>query len=300
MTEASAGGPRRASLRDYLKAAFLFRWNLLFLCGAAAAALISGQADVALPLIGAAELAYLAGLTSIPRFRAAIDAQTWSRRQDRSEAAVSPDAQRSLAAMLAGLVPASRTRFESLRRRCLQMRQLAHGVGGRAQAGGEADRVRTPALDRLLWSFLRLLYSHEALARFLTSTDADEIEQQLAALRARETSADRTDERILRSLRDSVATAELRLENYRKAEKNAEFVTVELDRIEGKISALTELSVGHADPNFLSSQVDSVADSMVHTEHAIRELQAITGLKDSMDAAPPILEADLDKVLEGA
>src|SRR5690606_20890088 len=102
----------------------------------------------------------------------------------------------------------------------------------------------------------------------------------------------------LRSVLDSIQTEELRLENYRKAASNAEFVTVELDRIESKISALTEMAVSHQDPDYISSQVDAVAEGMTHTESAIRELNHITGLSDEMEGAPPILETDLTEVIE--
>ena len=48
---------------------------------------------------------------------------------------------------------------------------------------------------------------------------------------------------MIRSLQDSLVDAELRLDNYRKSMKDAEFVAVELDRIETKIQALTEMAV---------------------------------------------------------
>src|SRR5262245_22158991 len=67
--------PQSASTKDYLKEAFLFRWNLLFFLGGTAAAALTPLAPVLLPLVGAGELAYLAGLISVPRFRAAIDAK---------------------------------------------------------------------------------------------------------------------------------------------------------------------------------------------------------------------------------
>ena len=57
------------------------------------------------------------------------------------------------------------------------------------------------------------------------------------------------DERIKHSLEDSVAAQELRLENYKKASENAEFVRLELDRIEAKIQALVESSVNRQDPD---------------------------------------------------
>jgi hypothetical protein len=105
------------------------------------------------------------------------------------------------------------------------------------------------------------------------------------------------DDRLIGSLRDSVALAHLRLDNYRKADKNAEFVAVELDRIEAKIQTLTEMMVNRQDPDLLTSQVDQAAQSMTDTESAIKELQTITGMADQLTDPPPILDADLGGVL---
>ncbi len=77
-TDRSAKPPLGAGLKDYLKEAFLFRWNLLFFLGGLAGAALAPMSDVTLPLVAAGELAYLAGLMSIPRFRAAIDAKVHS------------------------------------------------------------------------------------------------------------------------------------------------------------------------------------------------------------------------------
>ena len=105
------------------------------------------------------------------------------------------------------------------------------------------------------------------------------------------------DERIVKSLQDSIAMGELRLDNYERAKKNAQFVSIELDRIEGKIQALAEMTVNRQDPDFLSSQVDSAAESMRQTEKAVSELQHLTGLADELQEPPAILESDLRQVL---
>src|SRR5213594_4327630 len=68
--------PREAGMGDYLREAFLFRWNILFFAGGLAAAALTPVAGVLLPLVAAGELTYLAGLVSVPRFRAAIAAKT--------------------------------------------------------------------------------------------------------------------------------------------------------------------------------------------------------------------------------
>src|ERR671930_513950 len=101
------GASRTAGMPDYLKEAFLFRWNLLFFLGGTAAAALPPVAAVLLPLVAAGELTYLAGLVSIPRFRAAIDAKVHSggRPVDEPAPAAPPI---SLAAMLQMLPPAAR------------------------------------------------------------------------------------------------------------------------------------------------------------------------------------------------
>ncbi len=291
-------GKKKAGWLRYLKEAFTYRWNLLIFGGATAAAVISGRPDVALPLVAAGELAYLAGLTTLPRFQAAIDAK--ARREERgadAAAALSGDrqsARQRLADTLGSLEADRRNRFLRLRARCVEMQRIANAVRGDTRdASGAAHELRTPALDRLLWVFLRLLLSQQALGRFLRAADGAGIQRQLDELTARQKEAEtRGDERILRSLVDSVATAQLRLDNYNKAKNNAEFVTIELDRIESKIQALTEMAISHQNPDELSIQVDAVAAGMSQTEETIRELQSITGLSEREDA-PSILTTDV-------
>jgi hypothetical protein len=292
-------------MSDYLKEAFLFRWNLLFLLGGATAVAMTPLAPVLLPLVAAGELTYLAGLVSIPRFRAAIDAKVHAAGKGAaSEAAAPASPPVSLVQMLGGLPGAARTRFERLHARCVEMRGIAAGVRGAAgDDHGSAEEIRTPGLDRLLWLFLRLLMSKAALDRFLQTMNEQEISARLVDLRKNvaaqtpQAGQPAGDDRILRSLQDSIAMAELRLDNYGRAKKNADFVSVELDRIEGKIQALAEMAVNRQDPDFLSSQVDSAAESMRQTEKAVSELQHLTGLADQLEEPPAILETDLRQVL---
>jgi len=291
--------PRSAGMSDYIKEAFLFRWNLLFLLGGAAAAAMTPLAPVLLPLVAAGEVTYLTGLVSIPRFRAAIDAKVHAASRASAAPGEAPPPSVSVVAMLAGLPGDARSRFQRLHERCVEMRGIAAGVRGAAgdSAAASGEEIRTPGLDRLLWLFLRLLLSKAALDRFLQSMDDRQIAARLADLRKTLEAAKGGDERIVRSLQDSVASTELRLDNYARAKKNAEFVSIELDRLEGKIQTLAEMAVNRQDPDFLSSQVDSAADSMRQTEKAVSELQHLTGLADQLAEPPAILETDLRQVL---
>ena len=291
--------PIGATMRDYLREAFFFRWNLLFFSAGAIAAGLLPMSEVLLPLVGAAELTYLTGLVSIPRFRAAIDAKTHALRTGGSVAATPPQSSASLTTLLSGLPPDARQRFQRLHGRCLEMRGIAAGVrGATGDAATAGEDIRTPGLDRLLWLFLRLLASKAALDRFLGSMNEAELVSRLADVRkSLDAAQGGGDERVVKSLQDSVAMGELRLDNYTRAKKNAEFVSLELDRIEGKIQALAEMAVNRQDPDFLSSQVDSAADSMRQTEKAVSELQHLTGMADQLQDPPAILETDLRAVL---
>jgi len=289
---------RSAGIGAYLKAAFLYRWNLLLFAGAAGLAALSGQADALLPIVGGLEIAYLTSLVALPRFRTAIDARDAAR--GRAAAATGdPAAQQSLERMIEALPAASLQRFSTLRQRCFEMREIATGVRGQTSGAGDAaDSIRTPALDRLLFLFLKLLMSQDGLNRFLRSTSEQQLVKRRDDVTARLAAAQTTnDERVVRSLQDSVADAELRLDNYRKSMKDAEFVTIELDRIETKIQALTEMAVSRQDPDALSNQVTAAAESMHQTENAVNQLQHLTGLADQIAEPPAILEADLGRVM---
>lgn len=285
--------PSQPGLKAYLREAFLFEWNLLAFFGLGAAAMI--VMPPAIPLVLAAELTYLGALVSVPRFRTAIDRRIWQRNRDRSLAAgqhaAPPVEIKPINEILADLPLHHRTRFENLRDTCQSMRDIARDVRGdtSGRPKTEVERLLTGDLDRLLWTFLRYLIVEEALLRFLDKTDSDTIRDQITQLEERLQRA-QGDDRLVRSLTDSLATAQTRLENVEQAKRNIEFVEVELDRIEGKIRAIMELAVNRQDPGFISSQVDSVVQSMRMTEQTITELHLVTGLADEFYEPPPILE----------
>lgn len=286
---------------NYFKHAFLYRWNLLLFLGGAAFAAMSPWPDAVLPLMAGLELAYLTALTSMPRFRTAIDAKLASEGRGANSGITAGAAQESLQRMLDGLPQLSLRRFLMLRQRCFEMRDIASGVQGRAASAGPTDRadsIRTPALDKLLFLFLKLLMSQAGLDRFLRSTSEPElttrlqdVQKQLAAAQAAQ------DERVTRSLQDSLADAQLRLDNYQKSGKDAAFVAVELDRIETKIKALIEMAVSRQDPDLFSTQVTAAAESMQQTEDAVKNLQSLSGLADQLAEPPAILEADLGRAV---
>jgi hypothetical protein len=298
----SPASSRGAGLLTYVKHAFLYNWNLLLFLGGAGLGALSPWPDAVLPIVGGLELAYLTSLIAMPRFRTAIDAKLASEARARSaDPNVEGSSQQSLQRMLESLPQPALARFIRLRQRCFEMRDIASGVRGQtAGTSDSADSVRTPALDRLLFLFLKLLMSQNGLDRFLRSTSEQELSARLADVRTRlkvaqAVNAAQQDERMIRSLQDSVADAELRLDNYKKSMKDSDFVVVELNRIETKIQALTEMGVSRQDPDALSHQVTAAAESMQQTEDAVNQLQHLTGLADQLAEPPAILEADFGR-----
>ena len=272
----------------YLKRAFLNHWNLLALGGATAFSLLSGRPDVFLPVTLAAEIACLAALATSARFQRQVDATERS-----SSGGDSLVGERALR-LLATLPPPERRRFERLRNLCRELLDVADGARvASPQQPSVLEDVRGENMDRLLWIFLKLLHSRAALERFFANTSEEEIrarkEEAERKLRALEPAGAQTRQRA--SLEDIVATSELRLQNFRKARENHEFLQLEIDRLDAKIAGIAEMGINRQDPAAVTGEIDVVSTSALEAERAMHEIDAITGLDFSDDREPPRLLA---------
>jgi hypothetical protein len=279
-------------LGRYIKTAFLNHWNLLAVGAGAVFAFLSGQPDVVLPIVAAAEIAYLGTLSTHPKFQRAVDAEeAKGRRQVKAN-----QGEEALERITAALPRASLERYEALRKRCQDLRQIAVDLRHPA-AGGEPmpfEDLQLRGLDRLLWIYLRLLYTEWSLSRFLERTseeriqaDITRLEQQLAGYAPSEQNPRRHKAR--QTVADNLETSRSRLANLTKARENHELVQLEIDRLENKIRSLSELAVNRQEPEFISDQVDSVAASMLETENTMNELQFATGLGQMDEAVPELV-----------
>lgn len=281
----------------YIKAAFTHHWNLLAFLGGMGFAVLSGHPDVFVPLVVAGETAYLGFLGTHPKFQRHIDAQeAKSKRTDQTETG-----KVRLNKLIASLPDSSRDRYQKLLRRCQQLRDIAADLKRADVAGvGESlDSMQTAGLDRLMWIFLRLLFTEYSLTRFLRQTSRDSIEQEAERVQARLASLNPQDTsphaaKIRHTLEDSLATARARLENYDRARSNHEYVQLEITRLENKIQSLVELAISRQEPDYISSQVDQVAHSMIDTEKTMNELKYVTGFELDDDVAPPIMQSEIE------
>jgi hypothetical protein len=279
-------------LSKYFKAALLNQWNLLVFLGGLGFAVISGRPDIFAPVVLAGEVGYLALLATHPKFQRSVDAQeAKGRREDGSEVAQST-ARRILSELPKPLV----RRFEDLRTRCTELRQISARMREPVRAGDlpPLDDAQLASLDRLLWMYLRLLYTQHALSLFLQKTSETELQGGIDLLEERLKNlstgpADERQQRVSKVVEDNLQTSRARLANYKKALENYELMSLEIDRLENTIQSLSELAVNRQEPNFISGQIDQVAASMVQTEKTMGELQFVTGLHSDDDEVPQIL-----------
>jgi hypothetical protein len=279
----------------YLKAAFRSRWNLLALFGGVGAAVISGSPDVVLPLVLAAEAGYLALVGTNAKFQNYIDTQehmeSRTTRTERSD--------QVLKHILRSLPRPLIDRYTRLRENCLDLQRIAADL---KQTGNVADPVpfesmQVESLDRLLWLYLRLLFTYNALGQFLGTTSRERIEQDAKRIQTRLGTLDPQDtsphaQKVRRALEDNLTTSQDRMRNYDRARANFEFVELEIDRLENKIKSLAEVAVNRQEPDYVSSQVDQVATSMLETEKTMNDLQVFTGLEDLQDQIPILLDTN--------
>jgi hypothetical protein len=236
-------------------------------------------------LVVAVEGAYLGMLTALPKFRLAIDSRIAGAK------AAEPAAPADWRAIMTGLPAASAARFSRLRSRCLEMRRLANAVqAADNQTADVVGSLRTSGLDQLLWGFLRLLRQHAALTQLLTQLDpaalkarVDEIDRGLAAAKAAK------DERLEASYAARRETAQARVDYHDRTLKDANFLAAELDRVEDKILALSEMAVNQHDPNVLSAEIDAAASSMQATESSLANIGISTMATPSV-GVPEILD----------
>ena len=191
-------------------------------------------------------------------------------------------------------------RFQALRDRCVELRQIANDLK-EPRAGSTSRRLedlQLAGLDRLLWIYLRLLFTQTMLERFFEQTNEEQIHADIKGLEERlartpdEATTDPQKQKLRKALQDNLETCRERLANFQKARDNSELVQAEIDHLENKIRSLSELAVNRQDPEFILGQVDLVAYSMVQTEQTMNELQFATGLDAGDDSVPAILRKD--------
>ena len=256
-----------------LKRAFRYHWNLLFVGVSGALSVLSGRADVVLPLAGAVEIAYLMLLSTNQRFQdlaSAID-----REPGRSDPATNAGTEE----ILRTLTAADRARYQSLAARCTQLCRLAAGDTEQEPLG--IPDLQLQNIDRLLRIFLRLLGVKSTLERFLAAVDRVELGNDLERARSRLSALESEGSDPARvakrraAILDTSATLEMRLKNLAQAQENYEYVLLELERLHTKIDGIAEMGIDRHDADSVGREIDLVASSVEETEQTMRRIEGL-------------------------
>lgn len=254
---------------DYLKAAFGFRWptpwfgalplnHLCLYAGGVFMALFALAGNLAaalgvLLLTLAYEIVYLYLVSTLPRFRAMVEAETFSRRR-RSDAELQQGEARQLEKR-------SRERYEAMLAVCrqieLELAATVHGGDSWAQA------LRTGGLAELQSMFLRLLQHRDNLRMHFQSTSArllpeeiDTLEKQLRGTMA---------EPVRRSKERTLDILRRRKQNLDHMATSHELADAELQRIEQQLELLREQAVVTDDVGAMVGQIDDVVTGINET-----------------------------------
>lgn len=268
----------------YVKAAFNARPFGMFVApnwiGLAAFVLL-GVLNWGFWLLGAGlELAYLFALVQSARFRQLVDSEDAAQRLQPARA--------RLEEALAPLDRDARARYAELSAR--GQRLLREHAGDEAAAAVQRD-----ALERLLWIYLRLLRTRQALAALLREAAERGEDQEALARRAEELEAQRAgaDEGLDRSLAAQIGLLRQRAARQGEARGKLAQVEAELGRIEQQVELIREEAVLTADPGTVSLRIDAVSAGLNETMQWVRAQGDLAGsVDDLLDEAPELLEAE--------
>lgn len=237
------------SKRSYLWAAFMARpfgmpipanWFML-----AAFGLLGAFVSPGFWVLGAgAEIAYLLGLSRNQRFRASVDA---SAHQD-------DPADQRYRALLQQLALVDRKRQEQIEGRA---REIMATLGQSPLMATHAD-----SLEQLVWLHLRLLAARQAIGRVVDTArkEAVGLADQERSIQRRMEGAELSAE-LRRSLEQQQGVIDARQAAHAEAQRRAEHVDAELNRIDQQIALIREQALLATDEERIGASLDALAAS---------------------------------------
>ncbi len=231
------------------------------------------------------ELAYLGVLAHNPRFQRLVAAKKqwesrrlWQSKVDELVDQLSPDGQR---------------RYRALEIRCRSiLEQQLRGTGVAAGLDTQSE-----GLGRLLWVYLRLLMTRQAIERIVQessggSEDAARLQERVENLKTRLAQESVTEE-LRKSLTGQIEILQQRIEKRREAKEKLAFLDAELMRIQEQAELVREQAVLSTDPETVSQRIDQITTTLGGTSQWISEQQKIYGAVEDLLAEPPPLSVNM-------
>jgi len=226
------------------------------------------------------EFGYLFVLSTHPRFQRLIKAriQNQSQRQKYSK----------LIEWLRQLEPEEQKQYKALEDRCRNILD---------QVSTSETSVAVPAqkegLSRLLWIFLRLLLTRQAISRALRESQikgSGSLEERIAKLEEKLKNTSLSED-LRKSLMSQMEILRQRQEKHREAKEKLAFLEAELMRIQEQVELLREQAVLSTEPEVISLRIDQISETLGDTTKWIQEQQRIYGCVEDLLSEPPPLTA---------
>ncbi len=231
------------------------------------------------------ELGYLWVLGTNKRFQRFVDASQKQLTRQQWQTKIN--------ALIQQLGNEDQKRYRALEVRCWTLLEQQHAIQGSStglQAQGEG-------LGRLLWVYLRLLITRQAINRIVRDQTGDlsestGLEERVLNLTAR--LKEEMSEELRKSLTGQIEILQQRLDKRREAKEKRAFLDAELTRIQEQVELVREQAVVSADPETLSKRIDEVTATLGGTTQWIRDQQKIYGAVEDLMTEPPPLEITND------
>jgi hypothetical protein len=232
------------------------------------------------------ELGYLFTLGTNARFQRYVSASKnlWSRRQWENK----------VDSIVNQLDEEDRRRYRAFESRCRgileQQRNLQTPATG-LNAQGEG-------LGRMLWVFLHLLATRQAIIRIIqgpagTSEESTRLEKRIQELQTRLNNP--ISEELRKSLTGQMEIIQQRLERRREAKEKLSFLDAELARIQEQIELVREQAVLATDSEAVSQRIDQITTTLGSTAQWINDQQKIYGSVEDLVTAPLPLRVSADE-----
>ncbi len=264
---------------NYTKEAFLNPLNLGFLIATMLTAFfVSGSeifVNVVLIMGSAIELMYLGVVPRNQRFRRSI-------RSRRAAEHAKPPSGKEIFRLLS----------KSSQRRYVRLRKLEKEISNNYQKLSYATQGLLEShlrkIDRLLTSYLSMLYQKQQYELSTNSSREREVIQSIAHLR---TEMEDDSEKV-RSIKERrLQILEQRLQRFKKGAEHLEILEAQIETIEDVVKYIHEQSLTLRNPEEITFQLDTLLEEVGETEAAISEIEDVfapaTFLLDDMDSYEP-------------
>ncbi len=228
------------------------------------------------------ELAYLAVLANNERFQRTVAAsQQWATKKQW---------QNRIEELVRQLGDENQQRYRALEVRCrsiLDQQQRIAVLPSGLEAQGEG-------LSRLLWLYLRLLLTRQAIDRVLLESvgageDRERLEERILRLE-RQLGEKNLGEELRRSLAGQIDILKQRLQKRSEARDKLEFLEAELIRLQEQVELIREQAILSTDPQMVSTRIDQITATLDGTSQWIREQQQIYGATEDLLVEPPPID----------